>query len=255
METNERNERRQRMLEKVRKLLAMANDGRGNENEAEIAMRQANRIMAEYGIDEAEADMSAIDAGDMVYGEAQCTPDGKAPEPGKVARSFPNWAGVLAIGVSAFTDSVVIRRTTSAGQVLVFQGEKNDVLLARWLFGVLVHSINAEQKLSGWTKRGESVAFRGAAAATLQRRLHALHAERQAMYRKAQVESQSRALVVVDRKAVAIAERFGKQQVSHRRGSYSSVGAYQAGQEAGARINIPAGRPIAGASSRAQIGR
>ena len=46
----DRNERRARMLEKVRKLLAMARDGRGNENEETIAMRQANKIMAEYGI-------------------------------------------------------------------------------------------------------------------------------------------------------------------------------------------------------------
>ena len=59
----ERIERRARMLEKVRKLLAMGRDARGNANESEIAMRQANKLMAEYGIAEAECDMTAIQAG------------------------------------------------------------------------------------------------------------------------------------------------------------------------------------------------
>ena len=80
----DRAERRARMLEKVRKLLAIAKDGRGNANEEETAMRHANKIMAEYGIEEAECDMTAIDAGEMVFGEAQCGPDGRAPSQGRV---------------------------------------------------------------------------------------------------------------------------------------------------------------------------
>ena len=249
---NERNERRARMLEKVRKLLAMGRDGRGNENESETAMRQANKIMAEYGIAEAECDMSAIDAGEMVFGEAQCGPDGRAPEQGKVYRSMPTYAGILAVGVGRFTDSVVIRKRTVNGEMLAFQGEREDVLLACWIFGALVRSILQEQAGSGWTTKGDNNAFRVAAASTLASRLRQLGQERTRMYEQAKAESNSRALVVVDRKRGEIALRFGTQKTKSRRTSTSNSGAYQAGSEAGKRINIPAGRPI-GNASRAML--
>jgi len=246
---NERNERRAKMLEKVRKLLAMGRDGRGNSNEEETAMRQANKIMAEYGIAEAECDMSAINAGEMSFGQAQCGPDGRAPEQGKVYRSCPSWSGVLAVGVARFTDSVVIRKTTANGEMFVFQGEREDVLLGRWLFGVLVNSIQAEQRNSGWTSRGDASSFRMAAASILQKRLKDLAAERIRMYEQARATSNSRALVVVDRKRSEIVARFGTQKTRSSRSGYHSSGAAVAGQEAGKRINIPAGRPISGSNN------
>jgi len=245
----ERIEKRARMLEKVRKLLAMARDGRGNEHEEQIAMRQANRLMAEYGIAEAEADMAAIDRGEMVFGTVQCGPDGRAPEQGRVYRSMPSYAGILSIGVARFTDSVVVRKRNEFGELLVFQGEKEDVLLARWLFGVLVESILREQRKSGWTARGDANSFRSAAAGTLQTRLCNLARERSVIMQEAKAQSNSRALVVVDRKQAIIAERFGAQRTSTRRSSVCASGAYYAGKTAGASINIPSGRPIAGANN------
>ena len=244
----DRQERRARMLEKVRKLLAMGRDGRGNDNEQEIAMRQANRLMAEFGIAEAECDMSAIDAGEMAFGAAQCGPDGRAPADGKVYRSCPGWSGVLAVGVARFTDSVVIRKTGPHGELFAFQGEREDVLLARWVFGVLIDSIQAAQKSSGWTKRGEAGDFRLAAASTLQVRLKELAAERLRMYQQAQQQSNSRALVVVDRKRSEIAARFGAQKTKTSHRGFRNSGAAASGSEAGRNINIPAGRPVGNAS-------
>lgn len=248
----ERAERRARMLEKVRKLLNMARDGRGNSNEEETAMRQANKLMAEYGIDEAEADMVAIDKGEMVFGESQCGPDGRAPEQGKVYRSMPSYAGVLAVGVGYFTDTIVARKTTAAGEMLVFRGEKDDCLLARWVFGVLVDSILREQQVSGWTGRGDANSFRMAAASALQSRMKTMQRERMAMYEAAKVQSQSRALVVVDRKREEIALRFGTQKTRTHRHGYASSGAAMAGGEAGRRINIPSGRPV-GSTSQGRL--
>ena len=48
------NEKRARMLEKVRKLLAMGRDGRGNATEEETALRHASKLMAEWGIEDLE---------------------------------------------------------------------------------------------------------------------------------------------------------------------------------------------------------
>jgi hypothetical protein len=237
-------ERRGRMLEKVRKLLAMARDGRGNDTEEETAMRQANKLMAEFGIEEAEVDMAALDAGTMSFGEALAGMDGRAPEAGKVYKSYSTWVGMLAVGVAKFTDSIASRKTTENGEMLVFRGEKNDVLMARLLLGVLVAGIHREQKASGWTGRGNANEFRVAASNALCKRLRALADERRAMYQAA--ASTSRALVVVDRKANQVATLFGAQRTKSARSSYSaSSGAYMAGASAGQRINIPAGRPIA----------
>lgn len=251
MDTNQ-SARRERMLDKVRKLLAMGKDGRGNEHEAETAMRQANKLMAEFGIEEAECDMASINAGEMVFGEAQCGFDGRAPTAGKVYRSCPSYAGILAVGIARFTDSIVGRKITEHGDMLYFRGERNDVLLARWLLGVLIVSILAEQKSSGWTARGDANSFRVSAASVLARRLKDLAAERRAAYAEAQSTSGSRALMVVDRKALEIAQRFGVQKVSKSRSGYASSGAAQAGSSAGSRINIPSGRPI-GSSARTAI--
>jgi hypothetical protein len=241
---NAQNDRRQKMLEKVRKLLAMGK-GNANANESETAMRQANKLMAEFGIDEAEADMTAIDKGEMIFGEAQCGFDGRAPEAGKVYRQMPAYASSLCLGVAKFTDTIVIRKTTQNGEMIVFRGEKNDVLLARWILCCLVESILMEQKASGWTTKADANTFRVNAASVLIRRLYALHAERQAMYKQAQQESNCRALVVVDRKGTEIAQRFGTQKVRNSSARCrGSSGAAQAGQSAGSRINIPSGRPL-----------
>jgi hypothetical protein len=129
--------------------------------------------------------------------------------------------------------------------MLVFRGEKNDVLLARWLLGVLVASIHREQKASGWTARSDANEFRLAAVSQLCERLRTLAKERRAMYESAQQASGSRALVVVDRKANQIATLFGKPRYgSQTRRVSAASGAYMAGSAAGQRINIPAGRPI-----------
>lgn len=245
-------ERRAKMLDKVRKLLAMGKDGRGNEHEAETAMRQANRLMAEFGIEEAECDMGQIDRGEMLFGEAQFGHDGKAPTQGKVYRSAPTYAGILVVGVGRFCDAIAGRKRTEHGELFTFKGEKNDVLFARWVFGVLIESILSEQKASGWRGRGDSNAFRVAAASTLAKRLKELAAERRAMYEQAQAQSGSRALAVVDRKAIEVAQRFGVQKTRTSRVGNSSSGAGMAGHAAGSRINIPTGRPI-GAASRMAI--
>jgi hypothetical protein len=249
-----REERRAQMLEKVRKLLAMAKDGRGNANEEDTAMRQANKIMAQWGIAEAEADLSMLDAGEMSFGEALAGMDGRAPRPGVVHKSYQKWVGILSLGVAKFTDSIAVRRETENGQMLVFRGEKNDVLLARWLLAVLVIEIERELSGSGWRGKDPN-AFRIAAAGTLQVRLIGMAAERVKMYREAQRKSNSRALVVVDRKAMVIAEIFGKQKTSRNGRFYGSAGAYVAGSSAGQRINIPGNRPLTNAGARRAIAR
>lgn len=93
-------QRRERMMQRVRKLLNMAKDGRGNAHEEETAMRQANKIMAAYGIEEAEVDMAALDSDAVEYGEETCAPDGGELVDGKLYRQVPMFASYLIMGVA-----------------------------------------------------------------------------------------------------------------------------------------------------------
>lgn len=247
-------ERRAKMLERVRKLMSMARDG-NSEHEQEIALRRANSLMAEFGIAEAECDISAIEADEMVFGECKVGADGKDVSKGRKFKRTPVWTGVLAVGVARFTETVIARVSAeredgSYGQVFIYKGEKEDVLLAKWLFGALLYAIQSAQKASGFSSRREAGAFRLGAASALAARLRALVIERQAMYEKAQREAGSRALVVVHLKKEKVSKMFGKLHTRHISSSSGNVGATHAGVDAGNRITIPSGRPLEGGITR-----
>ena len=55
---------REKAIDKIRKLLAMANDGRGNEQEAETAARQAEKMMRAYQVEAADVVMKELEQDD-----------------------------------------------------------------------------------------------------------------------------------------------------------------------------------------------
>lgn len=55
----------ERVLEKIRKCLAMANDGRGSPEEAAVALRQAQALMAKHGVTVRDAAGSAVNTQDV----------------------------------------------------------------------------------------------------------------------------------------------------------------------------------------------
>lgn len=243
-----RDARRARLLDKIRKLRNLGADARGNEHETEAALRQAAALMAQHAIAEAELDMRDLDAGAVIMGECDVRPDGCTHEQAqarmrKPMKDLPGWAGTLAVGCAQFCDCQVIGAWDRvAGRVLRFQGEKGDVTTARWLFGVLIASINNAQAASHYHGRSDATAFRSGAAGTLQVRLKRLAEERKATLRQAAV-SGSRALVVVDRKRELIAAHFKVAKYGKGR-AREFTSARAAGQVAGGRMNIPQGRPI-----------
>lgn len=241
--TQDRRQRRAELLEKVRKVLAIARDNGGNENEKAAALEHANRLMAAYGIEQAEVDLEEIEQGMMEMGQEEVTPDWKDRGDKKVYRTMPKWAGMLAVGVAQFTDTVVVQQTVAKGEVLVFRGEVSDVEFAKWIFRTVALSVRLEQRASRWTSRRDSIDFLNAAASKLQSRMKELARQRDAIYQKAKQESGSRAVMVVDKKMALVQATFGQQKTS-RCGFRKTTGASVAGMEAGNRINIPMGRPI-----------
>ena len=137
MEASERNKK---ML-RIRKLLAMGKDDRGNEHETEAAMRMANKLMAELGIEEADVNMAALDANTMQFGEQLVHPDGKEFVAGMQPKAHDpksKWQGFLGVGVADFCDCIAsLDRHPVWGVVIKFKGEREDVAFAVWLHKVL----------------------------------------------------------------------------------------------------------------------
>jgi len=169
-------EARERAISKIRKLLAMANDGRGNEHEAANAARQAEHMMAEYQVSAADAIMVELEREDAFDQGAEDVYFGPR-DPRYVPSSAASWVGVVAIGCgAAFTCKVDQARDPKSGYpVMRFSGYSLDVQLCRHVFQVLCATV---YRLSVQNYRGKGAAaakaFRSGAAGTLQRRLFEL---------------------------------------------------------------------------------
>lgn len=127
---------RSKALSKIQKLLKMAKDGRGNANEAETALRQAQSLMNKFNIDDAEASLHDLRNDPDAIAQAWC----KAGY-GKQAflRRMPRWSGVLALGVGRLYECRT-KAIWSEGQGLgvMFGGFKPDMQVAVWTFEFLI---------------------------------------------------------------------------------------------------------------------
>ena len=86
---------KERILEKVRKLLALAQDPSAAPNEAETAGRQAAALMAKHDLDMLDV---SEDQWDLVEESMPgCRPGKRNP------KEVPPWIGFMAVGVKLYT--------------------------------------------------------------------------------------------------------------------------------------------------------
>lgn len=238
---------RERAVEKVRKLLAMAYDGRGNMHEAEAAMRQATALMSKFNIEAAEAQLTDLCSDEPDLAQEHCVPNyDKGARP---AKSIPAWVGVIAVGVARLCQVKADGSRTKEGIASVrFSGYATDVVFATWLLPILCRAVFNEARAQlGRATLAERETFRRAAAGQLQRRLKALANEE-----KTQVSSSSTALVVIDKKQQVIEQAFGEMKVSSVDNSERArrdASAAAAGYSYGRSVPIPRGRPVSDGSS------
>jgi hypothetical protein len=235
-------------LSKIRKLLAMSTDGRGNMHEAEAAMRQATALMRKFQIDSAEEVLSDLKGGECMIHEC----DSIFAYPSKnLGSRVPVWVGMIAVGVGRLCSvKADVTRTKALGICVRFSGYAPDVQFARWMYRLLIETVHtvAVQTVEG---RGEREAFRYGAASTLQNRLYQLAAENDAEARKANLQGVGTALMVIDNKRDAVEAAYGETETveRNRQVGMSTI----LGSMAGAKINIPSGRPVSGATGKAAI--
>ncbi|MBK8119872.1 MAG: DUF2786 domain-containing protein [Sulfuritalea sp.] len=165
-------------IRKAQKLMAVAMDGRGNDNEAERALAQAETLIRKFGIEEAEI-ASAEASMDFEWADAF---HAYGP-PQNPARSCPRWFQIISTGVATFTDTIVrLHYDTAQGYGVGFQGDRADTLFAQWLVGYLKSNVWAA--LAGARKdhpewgRSEAEDFRKAMAGRLSTRMRDLRRER-----------------------------------------------------------------------------
>jgi hypothetical protein len=101
------------MKDKIRKLLALANDPGATDGERANASRMAAAFMAKHDIDLADLQEAELrEQFDLISGEAVgCRPGKKNPS------EVPTWIGVIAWGIKLYT-----RTRTSSGRGVVHFG-------------------------------------------------------------------------------------------------------------------------------------
>lgn len=244
---------RERALEKVRKLLAMANDGRGNINEAEMAAKQAAALMTKYNIDAAEAQLQDLMGDEPDLAQEFADAGYYHPTTMATVKSIPKWVGMLAVGIANLTQVKVDGAKLPTGQTRVrFSGYATDVVFAKWLLPILCRAVyNEALNQFGDDSRQAREAFRHFAASQIQARLFAMRKEQD---QGLQSMGSGTALAVIDRKAQAIAKAFGEQYVRKiARRQTTCVDAAQAGRQFGNQVNIPAARPLSGTTVNPQL--
>ena len=212
-----------RVIEKVKKLLALASDPSAAPNEAETASRQAASLMAKYNIDLAALSQAELEAEWDITELSMpgCRPGKKNP------REVPTWIGVMAFGVKVYTRTRVIAR----GGYVLYRGPRQDCELAQWMLKALIDLAYKQSKASS-----DPHAFRNGFASAVQARLKAMAADRD----RADQEAGSTALVVVDKLKLKLDELYGAERTSKARSRSSDEG-YAAGSAA----HLPTARPMA----------
>lgn len=132
------------ILRRVRKLLAIAEDGRGDPNEAAAAAQQAERIMRKYQIEHADAILAGLQ-NTQDFAEGTCGAGENPFAPGAHSTA----AGRLAVAVAKLHDCQA--RLTDADRSIQFCGFKMDVQLARYTYMMLVNNMVASANL--WKAR------------------------------------------------------------------------------------------------------
>lgn len=224
---------------KIAKLLAVAQDGRGNEFEEEAALRQAEKLMRKHNIDVAE--LQDRTGTKPIYNWKSVMIPAGAPLP---VKSSPLWFGMLISAIGRFTDCKVAYANPGYqyGICAKFSGDEVDVEYAGWLCKHLRDHVRSQSRAFVGSK-ADRESFRKAFCLRIDERMRALLKERKAALEAAKTSTGTALVVVTEKLALRDAE-FGVQTYAKpRRFGLRSDGA-AAGRSAADRANF--NRPLSG---------
>lgn len=240
------------VMRRIQKLLAMANDGRGDANEAATAAAMAEKLMRKFNIENADLLIKKVRAGDAQFATKSCSANMKRDDPRRPPlQNNPPWGQWLAYEVAKLNDCELRQGRSATGAVLTFMGFDSDVQVAAWMFdylvGELIKGCKAFNKAAPRSKV-ESNSFRMGFVGVLQEKVREMRKEKDA---EMQEVVASRALVVS--KTQALVEHFGaftyKESNSHAKVNGS---AFRDGVAAGSKVDVGR-RGVGSTSSSAKL--
>lgn len=214
-----------KILERIRKLLKMADDV-SSPNEAAIAARRAERLMAEHNLTNADmvtAHMGLDDFEESLHGPA--------------LKSFPVHLSLLAVGVAKYTGCRA-KFGYAVGTIrkqILFQGEVGDLEICKYLFTYLSRTTDQLCDRSGVKHIGPRTSFKKGCVISIIDTLARMSKEDKA---SDEVKSNGKSLMVVNKKGGFMNTKFGRVKYSRSATSVSSARAAKAGREAGRGVSI-----------------
>ena len=212
-----------KILERIKKLLRMADDV-GSPNEAAIAARRAKGLMAEYNLSHADMITAHLNADSM-----ERHPHGPA------FTRYPVYLSMLAVGVATYTDcrSRFDYKPGTVLKCIYFEGEQSDLEMCKYLWTYLSRIVERLCKQSGVQHIGPRTRFKKACVSAICKTLREMKA---ADSKTEAVTSDGKSLVLLDKKALLLDEKFGVINYSKTR--YVADEAARAGRQAGRGVSI-----------------
>ena len=219
---------REKLIEKIRKLMALGSSA--NPHEAELALAKASELMSEYQI--GHADVSIIEARAGVRREEYTVKDQKMRL---------RWISILAYGVAKLYDGSLIDNGGLHGTRFAFIGFPTDILAMKMTFEHLYHSwfsivendlriAKSDAPLGCWTP-GDTMKFKAGHGLAFATAIHNRCVSEAAKRSKQVVQTESgNALVVV--RTQEVENYMGSLKLTSKSTSTISNGSY-AGRSAG----------------------
>ena len=211
-----------KVVEKIKKLLALAADAGASRGESETAARQAGVLMAKYEIDEANLVAGPVLKCGFAYARHMNLGVVKAPM----------YAQFIAVGVSDFIGcvTIIVNRIEGTKQSQLFKigGTVSDVKFAVWLTETL-----CAQALREWAAyKGEAtkVAWLNGWGSAVQTRLRDMAEAKQAGVEEVKA-SDSTSLMVLDKKVALVREKFGEVEYKKNENVKLNLDGWTAGQK------------------------
>lgn len=224
-----------KVIERIRKLLAMAADT-SSPNEAAIAARRAEAMMRQHNIESAEAILGELKQPDSIVQQAA-----KGNIWRKKARSIPKWSQHMAVECANLFDCHAVQTYSGPdGWHIVFMGYRTDVTVCVWTYTYLLSQCKrfADRfaKDNPDVPRSASTAYHdGVSHGIIQGLAAALREKEQA----ARTHSTSTALVVAKRAAVE--DKYGPVNYAQKNVKVNDVAAYLRGLTDGRTVNVNPG--------------
>jgi len=234
---------KEKVMERIRKLLALATDDGATENEAAIAMKRARKLMDEHQIKQIDIENMA-DARSKLKGEKQDFGDSWKKRP-------PKWLSTLCVAVADFNECIVkleMEPTKDFKCVIRYYGLEGDAVSSALMLEYLKQNCAKRfkqfadaQGLKGKERNVATRDFRQAYSHTICGKIREIVKER-----KQSQLSNSKELMIIKNQLVT--EIWGKANYSKSKHTVRGTLAENAGTISGQRAHL--GRNVGGSSTK-----